>query len=179
LHRVVETFLIFSQLELRQGEAGGGLGQGRPLPLAPAVERVVARLAERAGRADDVRLELHDASAAILDDYWAKIVDEIIDNALKFSEAGSSVHVRLAEQGEQCVLAVCDRGRGMKPEHVAQIGGYMQFERRFYEQQGSGLGLVIARRLTELHGGTLSLTSTVGSGTTVEVRLPKAVATAG
>jgi signal transduction histidine kinase len=48
----------------------------------------------------------------------------------------------------------------------------MQFERRFYEQQGSGLGLTIAKGLVELHQGALNIASEVGVGTTVEVRLP-------
>ncbi len=60
----------------------------------------------------------------------------------------------------------------MTPEQVADIGAYMQFERKFYEQQGSGLGLTIAKRLAELHGGTLSIQSEPESGTTVVVKLP-------
>jgi two-component system, sensor histidine kinase and response regulator len=62
------------------------------------------------------------------------------------------------------VLRVRDRGRGMRPEHIAEVGAYMQFERRFYEQQGSGLGLTIARRLTELQGGRLTISSEWGLG---------------
>ena len=60
----------------------------------------------------------------------------------------------------------------MRTEHIAEIGAYMQFERKIYEQQGSGLGLTIAKRLTELHRGELSIESQLGAGTTVEVKLP-------
>jgi signal transduction histidine kinase len=48
----------------------------------------------------------------------------------------------------------------------------MQFERKVYEQQGSGLGLTVARRLVEIHGGHVSLESEYGKGTTVSVLLP-------
>jgi signal transduction histidine kinase len=60
----------------------------------------------------------------------------------------------------------------MTPSQINQIGAYMQFERRIHEQQGSGLGLVICKRLAELHDGELSIKSIPGSETTVRVRLP-------
>lgn len=69
---------------------------------------------------------------------------------------------------------ITDRGRGMKVEHLSNIDAYVQFDRRRHEQQGTGLGLVIAKRLTEMHGGTLNLDSTEGAGTTVTIRLPLA-----
>jgi signal transduction histidine kinase len=51
----------------------------------------------------------------------------------------------------------------------------MQIDRKMHEQQGLGLGLTIVRRLTELHGGTLTIQSQKGSGTTMTLKLPKAV----
>jgi signal transduction histidine kinase len=63
----------------------------------------------------------------------------------------------------------------MKVEHISEVGAYMQFERKIYEQQGSGLGLTVAKRLTELHNGELNIESQIGVGTTVEVRLPMPV----
>jgi len=69
-------------------------------------------------------------------------------------------------------VRIVDRGRGMTPEQISNVGGYVQFERRMYEQQGSGLGLIIAKRLLEIHGGTLTIASQPGSGTSVSARLP-------
>ena len=117
-------------------------------------------------------LDVCHAAAAITEDYFTKIVDELLDNAFKFSSSGSPVEVRSVVNEGYVMLTVRDRGRGMKPEHVSEIGAYMQFERKLYEQQGSGLGLTIAKRLTELHGGELKVQSEIGTGTSVAVRLP-------
>jgi signal transduction histidine kinase len=174
LHRVIENFLVFVQLELRQAGHAGVVAEGRPLNLRPVTAEAVERVAATAQRGQDLVLEVEDAPAAILADYWAKIVSELLDNAFKFSEPGTPVRVSLKVDTEHCLLTLADQGRGMKPEHIAQVGAYMQFERRFHEQQGSGLGLAIAKRLTELHGGSLNISSPPGQGTTVEVRLRRA-----
>jgi signal transduction histidine kinase len=69
-------------------------------------------------------------------------------------------------------LIVTDHGRGMTAEQIASIAPHTQFERRVYEQQGAGLGLVIAKRLTELLGGQLSIESRPGVETTVRISFP-------
>jgi signal transduction histidine kinase len=74
--------------------------------------------------------------------------------------------------GEHLILTVRDEGRGMTPQQIRDIGAYRQFDREKYEQQGMGLGLYIAQRLTELYQGGFMVRSESGKGTTVEVRLP-------
>jgi two-component system, sensor histidine kinase and response regulator len=66
-------------------------------------------------------------------------------------------------------LVVQDQGRGITAEHVAKIGPHMQFDRKTFEQQGAGLGLIIAKRLTELLGGRMAIESKLGLETTVRV----------
>jgi signal transduction histidine kinase len=157
---------------LLQADQLHALREGQTLDLRKPIERVARVRAERVGRVDDLILELCDASAAVTEDYFTKIVDELLENAFKFSSPGSPVQVQSVAGNGNFVLRITDRGRGMKVEHISEVGAYMQFERKIYEQQGSGLGLTIAKRLTELHGGELNIQSELGVGTTVEVSLP-------
>jgi len=69
-------------------------------------------------------------------------------------------------------LSVQDHGRGMTAQQIADVGAYLQFERKRHEQQGQGLGLAIVRRLVELRGGTMQIDSIYGQQTTVRVTLP-------
>jgi signal transduction histidine kinase len=124
-------------------------------------------------REDDIVFEVEDVEAiGITEEYLKKIMEELVDNAVKFSDAGRPIQVTGGPKGDYYEICIRDQGRGLTPEQIANIGAYMQFERRLYEQQGSGLGLVICKRLVDLHGGDLTIDSVEGQGTTVCVRVP-------
>jgi signal transduction histidine kinase len=175
LERLIENFLIYAQIELLGADMQkiNALRQKQTPSPAKLIEEHALGQAQAANRADDLRLELADHPVPVSEDYLAKIVDELVQNAFKFSEAGKRVSVTLSESPNGVLLSVTDQGRGFSTEHITKVGAYMQFDRKIQEQQGLGLGLVIARRLTELHGGTLSIQSEHGGATTVTVKLPK------
>jgi signal transduction histidine kinase len=127
----------------------------------------------RAGRAGDLTIETAEVSVPMSEAYFSKVVNELFHNALKFSETGSSVNIKLVEIFNGVALVVSDKGRGFSPEQIARIGAYIQFDRKKQEQQGLGLGLTIAKRLMELHGGTLTIESEKGVGSTVTAKFPK------
>ena len=111
---------------------------------------------------------------AMAEDYFKKIITELVQNAFKFSEAGSTVNASLKPVGEEIEFSVHDRGRGLANEHIRRIDAYVQFERKMQDQEGLGLGLAIAKKLVELHGGELLIDSNPGIGSTVTVKLPVA-----
>lgn len=175
LERLVENFIIYTQTELfgRDPDKSSSL-RGRRCDSARRVaEEQCLRQAEVQGRRMDLQLELGEASVPLTEDHFAKIVAELVQNAFKFSEPGTRVRVRLADEGDSVELLVQDQGRGMSMDQVGHIGAFMQFDRSKQEQQGLGLGLTIARRLVELHRGRLSIRSAAGEGMTVTVRFPK------
>jgi len=139
---------------------------------AGMVIAATAHLAARAAdRAADLRLMPMPGAAHICTEHLAVIVRELVENACKFSADGAAIVVSGGTDGPVFHLTVADYGRGMTAEQMAGIRAYAQFERRRYEQQGLGVGLALVLGLTESHGGTLALESTVGQGTTVHVRL--------
>jgi len=178
LERLIENFLIYAQLELLGSDPQKVNAMRKKQTLAPAglIERRARAQADQANRSHDLTLELNDYSLPVSEEHLAKIVDELVQNAFKFSQTGTRVSVSLSNSEGAVTLAVTDHGRGFSTEHITKVGAYMQFDRKLQEQQGLGLGLSIAKRLTELHGGTLRIESRRGGSTTVSVRLPRDVA---
>lgn len=175
LERLIENFLIYAQIELlgTDPQKLTALRNKRMLSPTRLIKERATAQASLAQRPDDLVLELMDVPLPISEDYLAKIVEELVQNGFKFSEPGTKVIVSLADSPTGAVLTITDHGRGFSTDHITKVGAYMQFDRKMQEQQGLGLGLVIAKRLTELHGGTLAIQSARGSNTTVTVTLPK------
>jgi two-component system sensor histidine kinase/response regulator len=181
LHRLVENFLIYAQLEILQTdrEKITELTKNRVDDPAKMVDTIARQKTYEAARSNDLDLQLTNASLAISADYFTKIFEELFDNALRFSKKGTPIRVHSRMNGSHYVLEVGDEGRGMTLEQIRDIGAYRQFERKIYEQQGSGLGLVVAKSLVEVHGGTFSIDSEYGKYTTVTVAFPSVSKVAG
>jgi len=175
LHRLIFNFIIYSELELIGSDPKriAELRKGPTTSIAEIVTQTAQEKAEASARTGDLVLDLEEGTAVIAAERFRKAVEELVDNAFKFSRMGSPVWIQTRMTERSCVVRVRDRGRGMTAEQVASIGAHMQFERRFYEQQGAGLGLIIARLLAELHGGDLAIDSVPGEQTLVELALPK------
>lgn len=103
-----------------------------------------------------------------------QIVDNLVVNACKFSDPGTTVSVTLRRDGNEAVLAIQDQGRGIAAGDLERI--FERFERvedpLVMTTSGAGLGLYIVRALIHALGGTITLDSTLDVGTTATVRLP-------
>ena len=176
LERLIENFLIYAQLELIAAEAKNvnALRIGKTEQPAALIRKNAEAQAAQASRLNDLKVEVVDVPVPMSEEYFSKVVNELVQNAFKFSGAGSPVRVVLVGSFNGVELSVTDQGRGFSTEQIRRIGAYVQFDRKMQDQQGLGLGLVIAKRLAELHGGSLAIEGAKGSSTTVTIRLPKA-----
>lgn len=175
LERLIETFLGYTQLEMVTADKGkiAALRGKRTANPGPIIEKEAKRRADETKRTADLKLQLVPATVPMSEEYFAKIVTELTHNAFKFSQAGTPVTVALAATPDAVMFTVTDRGRGFEPDQIGKVGAFMQFDRKTHEQQGLGLGLTIARRIAELHGGVLTIQSEKGVCTTVTIKLPK------
>lgn len=96
----------------------------------------------------------------------------ILDNALKYSDAGDSVTVTVQHSENNAIIQIRDTGIGIASEDLPKV------KTRFYKanatRRGSGIGLAVADEIVSMHGGNLSLDSQEGEGTTVTISLPLA-----
>ncbi len=94
----------------------------------------------------------------------------VIDNAIKYSDAGGEVRISASVRGDSVLIQVSDDGIGIAPEQLGRVK--MRFYKGDYSRRGSGIGLAVADEIVSQHNGTLTLTSSLGVGTTVQIMLP-------
>ncbi|RMH69762.1 MAG: hybrid sensor histidine kinase/response regulator [Gemmatimonadetes bacterium] len=175
LDRLVKNYLLYAQIEiaLMDHEKMELVKKNITTGVASVVSYVAMNVAKAYGREEDLVLDVEPCTVQVSEKDLPKLVEEVISNAFKFSEAGTTVEVKSRNTETHFILDVTDHGRGMSRHQIDRIGAYVQFDRKLYEQKGLGLGLIIARRLTEIHGGHLSVQSEMGKYTTVTIQLER------
>ncbi|MCX5971673.1 MAG: PAS domain-containing sensor histidine kinase, partial [Coprothermobacterota bacterium] len=158
-----------------------GEGDRFPLLLAPCdLKEMVKQVVEDSrgyalAKQVEVQLESQPVPESSCDEEaMARVVENLLTNAVKFSKKGGKVDIRLGMEGDMLRLEVEDHGAGIPANEQVQL--FQPFQRGRSAQHkgipGTGLGLYVSRRIVEEHGGTITLTSEEGKGTTVTVTLP-------
>jgi signal transduction histidine kinase len=174
LQNLTEQFWAYAEIEVLAAdhERMECLRQTSICQPALLLPSIIEACVEKYQRQNDVGLQPADVAIPMAESHFTRIIQELLDNALKFSEPGTTVQVSVHQNGGTAHIDIVDHGRGMTREQVAQIGAHMQFNRGYYEQPGAGLGLISARRLVELYNGSLTIQSEVGHGTTITLATP-------
>ncbi|MDE2148655.1 MAG: two-component sensor histidine kinase [Gammaproteobacteria bacterium] len=159
-------------LALARRAPGAGAAPHTPLDLAALIHAVSRRLKPRAdARQQSLQLELAPATVTGDADALTGLLENLLDNAIKYTPAGGTIRLRLCLEDGAVELTVDDSGPGIPPDRHARV-----FD-RFYripgnEATGSGLGLAIVREIAAAHGAGISLDSPGAlGGLTVRLRL--------
>jgi len=173
LDRLVQQNLDYAQLELVACESRQDATPPEATMAGSSVIRDSAQqMANHHQRSADLVLEIADiGKIAIAKRYLARLIIELLDNAFKFSKEGTPVLVQAVANGSCIEIVVADQGCGMSAEEMTAIAAFKQFEPKHRQQQGSGLGLYLARKVAERCGGELQIDSKRDAGTTVTVTM--------
>ncbi|PEN14834.1 hypothetical protein CRI94_00620 [Longibacter salinarum] len=175
-NRLLNT--LNSVLDLSQLEAGLFDLQFASIDLRPAIRGVVESFSANVLKAD-IDLSVEMASSPVMayadESAFRRIVMNLVSNAIKFTEPGGSVIIRVRDAGPCAQLQVRDTGIGIDDDFMSDL-----FEAFTQESsgtarafEGSGLGLTITSQLVELMDGSIDVDSTKGEGTTFTVTLPR------
>lgn len=173
LHRLVEDLLFVSRVQ-----SGAHALDIAPVDVASLVHDTVAAFAPQAESADvELRCEVAADVVLLADGHRvAEVLENLLSNAVKFTPPGGHVAVGVAVASDACVIRVSDTGIGIDADDQRHL-----FDRFFRASgtdgiPGAGLGLSIVKAIVDAHEGRIEVDSTVGAGTTFEIRLPLLVA---
>ncbi|TNE30682.1 MAG: PAS domain-containing sensor histidine kinase [Alphaproteobacteria bacterium] len=168
------TEQVENVLDLSQSEAGLLPLNMERVELLPFVTEVV-RSREQAILQAGLSLDLRGNSGGAVDAdkrQLARAIGHLLDNAIAATPRGGKVLVDLAKSRNGARIVISDNGAGMSSEELARVlGGLVEGSNGMLERR-QGLGIPLARQLIEQHGGTLTMESEVGAGTTAIIHLP-------
>lgn len=169
--------LINSLLDLSRLESGRYPAQMRAVSMKDIVEGVIALLDRQIGKKEiEIQIAVRGELPLILADkeLMTVLVKNLIGNAIKFSSEGTQVNVSMWEAGNNLVLQVADQGIGIPADELPLLFNKF-FRSRLAKEagiRGTGLGLVLAKEIAELHGSTIAVHSELGVGTCFTVTMP-------
>jgi signal transduction histidine kinase len=144
----------------------------KPEPIL--VNEVVSEVADqyRAGR--EIRVQGDDQRVLGDRSYLLRVFDNLVSNAVKYSPKSAPIEALIQTDGDEVVVAVADAGDGIAPEDLPHVFEEFWRSSDAAKRSGSGVGLFIAKKIVDAHGGTIAVRSRPRSGATVSVRLPVA-----
>ena len=170
------TSLVDTLLRLSRGDANTIRLSREQLDLGQLVREVALSLGILAEERDQ-RLVLGITEDVIVSAdrlVLREAVTNLLDNAIKYSPAGSRIALRVERSRDEAVLAIEDEGPGIAPEHRERV--FHRFfrvdEARSRDRGGAGLGLAIAKWAVEIHGGQIAVNGRAGGGSEFRIVLP-------
>lgn len=170
LNRLVDQLLHLAELETPDTQ---------PAPQdtdVPAALAPLQALWQPLAQAQNTPLTVTVPPGAVLRGHpraWLALLDNLVHNAIRCGASPQGIQLVLAADGADAVWTVTDHGPGLSPQQMARVNqGHKPLLDR--HEGGTGLGLHIAQRAAQRHGGTLQLANTLGGGLTATVRLPGA-----
>ena len=170
----IEKFINYSAVEIYFGDpellktmADSIIEYTRELISQTAIEIV-----RQFDREKDIKVVVEQAELKIPESYLRIIIKEIIENACKFSDEFSPILLEGKLHDGHYEITINNSGRGMSRDEINKIRAFEQFKKDVYQQVGTGLGLITAKRAAELFGGEFFIESVENKSTSIRIKLP-------
>jgi signal transduction histidine kinase len=174
LNRLIENYLLLVSLD--HADENDVLQSSTPISARLLHESIIQWMPKYERATDLIFEDAENFQDTILlrvsESFFSKIVEEVTDNACKFSPIGTPIRVTSYVDDDYYTFTLSNAGEGLTTDQIAEIGEFVQFEREMREQQGVGLGLSLIKRLAELHHGRLFIQSIPNESTTIYITLP-------
>ncbi len=173
LNAMFEQYLTYSKLEhlsINNDELEN-IKSKQTIYADMVIQEIAVSLAQSYGREKDLKFSLTNGSISIPEEYFSILVKELLDNAFKFSPKNSPVDVTTKNGDDEFFLSITDYGRGMTEQQIEDLDAFVQFERKIYEQQGSGLGIAIVKKILNIFDGEIRINSLPGKYTKINVKM--------
>ncbi|MFP4528293.1 MAG: response regulator [Candidatus Kapaibacterium sp.] len=170
LNKLIQNFIYFNELLVLKSR-NKSVGQTEISPKSTIIEQSQI-IAEKYERYDDLQYDLVDNPIEISDVHFTRAVQNLIDNAFKFSQAGTRVALASRIESGKYIFDVTNFGEGLEQNRIDMIGAFGQFGRSIHEQQGMGLGLAIVKLICEIYNGRFEIISQPGEDFTGRMIVP-------
>jgi signal transduction histidine kinase len=167
MNAMIEQVLLLGRIESSRLECNP-----KPVDIAGLCQEVVGKVSTATQNRCPIKVSAPDHEALLDPAVLGSVIGNLLSNAVKYSAPGSPVTLEANVKGGWLNFIVSDQGIGIPPEDVSRVGELFHRSGNVGDTPGSGLGLTIAHRCTELLGGTLKIDSKEGEGTTATVQLP-------
>lgn len=167
LHRRIEKLIRLAYLLSLDPKQ---LPKTESLEVVPEVfSELVFRIGERHDRKKDITVNFEHARIQTEYDFLETVLEELVENSIKFSDVGSSIKVSGSAKDGNYYITVVDHGIGLEIKEISEIDPFKKIDTQNENREGLGLGLSIVKRIMELSGGTIRLAGTANNYSEVEV----------
>lgn len=170
------TQMINTALEIAQAESGILEINRAPLDLTIVLGNAIDLFQPVAeGKQLDLRADIPDDPLVIYGDKMRiqRTVANLLDNAIKYTPSGGEITVTASVHNQLIQIKICDTGIGIEPEETDHIFERFYRSEKSRSSQGNGLGLSLAQTIIQAHGGSITVESTPGKGSTFTITLPR------